>query len=87
MRRGRSRDGGMYFVTFSVFGSTLPMVPVLFISVNQTVPCLSRRCRRPIGTSLMWVNFSVFGSKRVSPPVDQIEPSGCTRMVCLRQSS
>src|SRR6478735_8439739 len=30
---------------------------------------------------------SVLGSKRVSPPVDQIEPSGCTLMVCLRQSS
>src|SRR3954463_1311200 len=35
----------------------------------------------------MWVNFSVFGSKRVSPPVDQIDPSGWTRIVCLRQSS
>src|SRR3954464_894422 len=35
----------------------------------------------------MWVNFSVLGSKRVSPPVDQIEPSGCTLIVCFRQSS
>src|SRR5882757_8754897 len=35
----------------------------------------------------MWVNFSVFGSKRVSPPVDHTEPSGCTRMVCFLQSS
>ena len=27
------------------------------------------------------------GSNRVNPPVDQIEPSGWMRMVCLRQSS
>ena len=30
--------GGMYFVTFRVTGSTLPMAPVLVISVNQTLP-------------------------------------------------
>jgi hypothetical protein len=42
MRRGRSRVGGMYLVTFSVFGSTLPSEPARVISVNQTVPSLSK---------------------------------------------
>ena len=42
IRRGQSRVGGMYFVTFSVFGSTLPSDPLRVISVNQTVPSLSK---------------------------------------------
>ena len=55
MRRGRSRVGGMYFVTFSVTGSTLPMAPVLVISVNQTVPFWSSAMPYEVGTSVMWV--------------------------------
>src|SRR4030095_4954730 len=34
----------------------------------------------------MLVGVLIFGSSRDSPPVDQIEPSGCAAMVCLRQS-
>ena len=35
----------------------------------------------------MCVNFSVFGSKRVSPPVDHTIPSGAIRTVCLPHES
>jgi len=35
----------------------------------------------------MCVNVSYFGSNTLSPPVDQMRPSGAMRMVCLRKSS
>jgi hypothetical protein len=40
-----------------------------------------------VGTSGMWVNVPVFGSKRLSAPVDQMRPSASMRMVCLRAVS